>query len=426
MKLDAAIDSVLCDQEDCVYCSLYETDKCKLKKEVQKQKISKPKVLCLYVSLPEEITKETLKSIKTQSFPVSNLILVTERSSKPSLDERISEVINNALSKVDLAKYDYILSVDSNNILPPNFLEANLAVEPDIMRFGSTQIIKVKPFLEIMGGRFNHLQEAIKIRHKFATYGLRASVPVVTPDWKLKTGSTSKSVDCTQQLELPNRLGNWVPIVKKPPFADHIRKKTAGLRRRVALEFMRCLVPKLAVEVTEILEYIDRKPRPFTKFLKKQFDNKPLVGVEIGFGYNAENLLKELNIKQLYCVDPCFVKPYVTYGGTVNSNYADIEKTKYFDLKENPRVSFVQLPSDEAFKVLPSDLNFVYVDGVHGYGQVLRDLRNAYTHVKHGGFVGGHDFVKGCEVVPAVFDFTIEIGKVPTIEMPDFWFKLGP
>jgi biotin synthase-like enzyme len=59
MKLTAAVDSVLCNPEDCAYCSLYKTDRCKLKKEVPKQKISKPKVLCLYASLPEEITKET-------------------------------------------------------------------------------------------------------------------------------------------------------------------------------------------------------------------------------------------------------------------------------------------------------------------------------------------------------------------------------
>jgi hypothetical protein len=36
-----------------------------------------------------------------------------------------------------------------------------------------------------MRGRFNHLQNDIKIRHKFAIHSLRASVPVFTPDRKL-------------------------------------------------------------------------------------------------------------------------------------------------------------------------------------------------------------------------------------------------
>jgi hypothetical protein len=210
-------------------------------------------------------------------------------------------------------------------------------------------------------------------------------------------------------------------------FANRIRKKTASIRRRAALRVMRCLTPKLVVEVTDSLAYVSRTPRPFTLHLKQEFGDKALIGVEIGFGFgfNAESLFEELNIEQLYCVDPFLMKRYFD-GDTLDQQvktFIDQDKTRFFDLKNNLRVVFVQLPSAEAFKELPRNLDFVYIDGNHGHHHVLTDLRNAFCHVKRGGIVGGHDFIRQCEVIPAVFDFALEIGQAPTIQMPDFWFK---
>jgi MoaA/NifB/PqqE/SkfB family radical SAM enzyme len=152
--------------------------------------MGKPKVLCLYVSLPEEVTKETLLSIRTQTLPVTKLVMVTERSTKPTLPERISEVINHALEKEDLRKYKYVLRVDADSVLPNNFLEANLAMEPDIMGFGNSQIIKVETFLKVMGGRLHPKQDDTYIRHKFAVAGFPSSTPVVKAMSKRTAGTT--------------------------------------------------------------------------------------------------------------------------------------------------------------------------------------------------------------------------------------------
>jgi hypothetical protein len=213
----------------------------------------------------------------------------------------------------------------------------------------------------------------------------------------------------------------------KAPYADRIRKKTANLRRRVALGVMRCLTPKLAVEVSDSLAYVSRTPRPFTLHLKQEFGDKALVGVEIGFGFgfNAESLFEELNIKRLYCVDPFLMEMYFD-GDRLDQQvktFVDREKTRFFDLEKDHRVIFVHLPSAEAFKELPLDLDFVYIDGNHGRLHVLSDLRNAFSHVRRGGLVGGHDFIRQCEVIPAVLDFALEIRQAPTVQMPDFWFR---
>ena len=91
-----------------------------------------------------------------------------------------------------------------------------------------------------------------------------------------------------------------------------MKKATAKLRANLVMAFMKLVTPKLAIQVDDSLNYAARVPRPFTVFLKKYYGSKPLIGVEIGFGYgfNAKNLLNELNIKRLYCVDPFVMKCY--------------------------------------------------------------------------------------------------------------------
>lgn len=162
------------------------------------------------------------------------------------------------------------------------------------------------------------------------------------------------------------------------------------------------------------MNYISAVPRPFTLMLQKTFQNKKLVGAEIGFGVgeNAVNLLSVLNIEKLYCIDPCI------QDGTHSLS-------SYLETKKLGTVEFVNLSSDDAKKTIPHNLDFVYVDGDHSYKQCLRDLQNYFELVQPGGFIGGHDFIFGMEkdVVKAVLDFSVAIGVLPSISIPDFWFR---
>jgi hypothetical protein len=148
-----------------------------------------PKVLCLYVSLPEEISVETLDSIKQQSLPVQKIVMVTERSSKAFVADRVCEVVNKALEKISLQEYDYILRVDSDVVLPSNFLEANLKTGLDVMGFGSAQIIRIDPFIKLMNGKLNIVSDDNYIHHKFLAHGLTAGQPVIKAVKKRASGA---------------------------------------------------------------------------------------------------------------------------------------------------------------------------------------------------------------------------------------------
>jgi hypothetical protein len=209
---------------------------------------------------------------------------------------------------------------------------------------------------------------------------------------------------------------------------EKIRIKTQKLRGTLIFSAMRLLTPNFLKEIIDWQTFVDRTPRPFTKFLSGRYETNCLIGVEIGFGYgrNAQSILKELNMRRLFCVDP--LEPYANKFGDSIGYFADnLDKGLYPVISKDPRVCFIRLTSDEAFAsgALPrGELDFVYVDGLHTPGQAYRDIMNALDFVKVGGVVGGHDFTQDHEdsVVPAVFKVSAETGLVPAVEMPDFWF----
>lgn len=204
------------------------------------------------------------------------------------------------------------------------------------------------------------------------------------------------------------------------------KEKTGSLRKQIVFSVARTLSPSLYDVLLDNDGFVGHVPRPFTLMLQKEFKGKALSGVEIGFGAgeNAASILELLNIKKLFCVDPFIGKQY-SEGGKVLGNYAGLT-SQYLRLKEMGNVEFVELTSDEACKTLPNHLDFVYIDGVHTHEQVFSDLQNYYSLLGIDGFVGGHDFQRGCpRVIDAVFDFAVALRKTPVISMPDFWFSAG-
>jgi hypothetical protein len=77
-----------------------------------------------------------------QTVPAEIVVLLTRRSSKPTQTER--DILKDAYEKIDLSTFDYILKIDGRIVLPKDFLERNLANEPDTITSAEYQIIKVK------------------------------------------------------------------------------------------------------------------------------------------------------------------------------------------------------------------------------------------------------------------------------------------
>jgi len=86
--------------------------------------------------------------------------------------------------------------------------------------------------------------------------------------------------------------------------------------------------------------------------------------------------------------------------------WAHRRTSKYF-----PRSILIQTSSHIASTLIPSGLDFVYIDSNHRYDFVTQDINLWWGKIISGGILGGHDYYERhdsdttCEVMSAVNDF---------------------
>jgi len=151
--------------------------------------------------------------------------------------------------------------------------------------------------------------------------------------------------------------------------------------------------------------------RPMTQFIKNQ-NRSDLVGLEIGtlYGYNARNILDNLNIKKLYLVDPYLLyAEYLDITSPFAWHAERMAKEKLAPFKH--KIVRIKKKSDDAVDEIPDELDFIYIDANHAYEYALQDIKTYWPKVKKGGIFGGHDYYnesKAREVKKAVDEWVAE------------------
>ena len=122
------------------------------------------------------------------------------------------------------------------------------------------------------------------------------------------------------------------------------------------------------------------------------------VGAEIGvqWGISAVAFLVH-GVRFMYLVDPW--KTYDGYGAP--SPQADeVEEANFRRCRDTLSTydnscryyAILRMPSEEAARFIPNDLDFVWVDGNHGYHWVKDDLWRYWPKIRPGGVLCGHDY----------------------------------
>lgn len=139
--------------------------------------------------------------------------------------------------------------------------------------------------------------------------------------------------------------------------------------------------------------------RPVFNFIKENYKKDiELTGVEIGvnIGRNAHNILLNFPIKKSYLTDPYELYDDFTLTQSDWADKMDAKKTYDIAVKRlkgfDKKVVFVKKKSEDATSDIPSSLDFVYIDGVHSYEYVKKDIELYYPKVKKGGIISGDDF----------------------------------
>ena len=149
------------------------------------------------------------------------------------------------------------------------------------------------------------------------------------------------------------------------------------------------------------------------------------VGAEIGVqrGYFSKAMLENVPNLKMYCVDPW--EPYT------NVRDANRQERHYEICKANLsglNAEIIRKTSHDALDDFKDgSLDFVYIDGLHDFDNVMFDIMHWARKVKVGGIVSGHDYFyyHGVGVIFAVEAYTRAhhiIHYYITKEYPPSWF----
>lgn len=151
------------------------------------------------------------------------------------------------------------------------------------------------------------------------------------------------------------------------------------------------------------------------------------VGAEIGVlrGDYSEVLLKSNPNLKLFCIDPW--APF-RKSGQVRMDWFYRKAVRNLN---GLNAEFVRKSSKAALSAFPdSSLDFVYIDGLHDFDNVMFDIIEWSKKVRSGGIVAGHDYIYlyGVGVIFAVNAYTAAHSINPWYLTKDnlaswFWVK---
>lgn len=149
------------------------------------------------------------------------------------------------------------------------------------------------------------------------------------------------------------------------------------------------------------------------------------TGVEIGTdkGRYAKTMLQAGGIT-LYCVDPyLYYEDYPHPEGQKRLDFLHDEAKK---LLEPMGAKMIRKTSMEAVKDFADhSIDFVYIDGHHGFKYVAEDIWEWSKKVRKGGIIAGHDYARSTHTEirdPFVLHVAEVVdGYVKATKIPNFW-----
>lgn len=164
--------------------------------------------------------------------------------------------------------------------------------------------------------------------------------------------------------------------------------------------------------LTHLIEYINES-RPTSK----------MDMIEIGSYAGESTELFCKSFKKVVAIDP--------YLDNYDENDITCQHAKMSVVLEHfqnkmikfDNIGLIKATSDDAIAhdLILGDFDFVYIDGMHTYEQVKKDIKNFIKLIKPGGFIGGHDYHPTYQgVIDAVHE---ELGEPDEIFIDTSWIK---
>ena len=149
---------------------------------------------------------------------------------------------------------------------------------------------------------------------------------------------------------------------------------------------------------------------PF-RFAKDHFPGgivKTFVEVGVYLGDNAAHVIDNLQCEKTWLIDTWgengFFVSEMRNLDDGNRIYGEVREMFRPEIEQN-KVEVLRMDNREAAKILPNELDLVYVDANHEYEEVKIDIETWYPKVRKGGIISGEDYHYYDGVVKAVDEF---------------------
>jgi glycosyltransferase involved in cell wall biosynthesis len=154
------------------------------------------------------------------------------------------------------------------------------------------------------------------------------------------------------------------------------------------------------------------------------------IGIEIGLsaGFTTRHLFENVQDLTLHGIDP--YPKYVDWNG--HELTPDAQGGTFKEFLQNTAsfrdkiIHYRMFSDDAAEKIKDGSCDFIFIDGLHTYDQVLKDCQNFYSKVKDGGLFAGHDYNVIQDVNRAVNEFAASVGATILQTDNDVWYWFKP
>jgi len=154
--------------------------------------------------------------------------------------------------------------------------------------------------------------------------------------------------------------------------------------------------------------------------------DKEIVGLEIGvdIGDTADFMLDNLPMLTLHGIDPYL--GYLDWNGSdldqSQRNWCEKVATDVLSQYGERYILHKQLSDDAAAEFQDESFDYIFIDGLHTYEQVLKDCENFYSKLKPGGVFAGHDYRAIEGVRKAADEFAAKVNAKISETDIDVWY----
>lgn len=114
--------------------------------------------------------------------------------------------------------------------------------------------------------------------------------------------------------------------------------------------------------------------------------------IEIGCFIGESTTIFAQYFSEVIAVDP-FESGYDINDSTSHLDFTSVYSEYIKRTSSYPNIKTIRLTSDSAVDLLDDEIfDFVYIDGLHTYEQVKKDITNYKPLIKQGGVIAGHDY----------------------------------